>query len=287
MINMRDGITPSLIYFIFFHIDAMADISSQIDPPNDRPYEYKNLGTWSSISAMDSFLSSYNHANAYNNGTNKLAIGNYAIVQDGTYNTMWMIAGFDIEHNQNAIDGTVYDNGYGILLLNVYYAGSISLFNFAYNSSNTLSGGYINSDMHKTSLPSVATCLQNVFGSHLAQRNVLLSSSVDGNYYSNAYTWTTAHVTLPSVYQLYGSGNTSYRNKYDTGEANYVIPLSKSSVFRSDKGGHDTATRNIYGRSSSTYYCYSEYLSAFVSGDEPKNRKVTASSAVFPLIYIR
>ena len=45
MINMRDGITPSLIYFIFLYIDAIANLEFQADNPNDRSYTSTNLGT--------------------------------------------------------------------------------------------------------------------------------------------------------------------------------------------------------------------------------------------------
>ena len=45
-------------------------------------------------------------------------LGNYIqFYYDSRFSAEWEIAGFNCEHNQTAADGTVYDNGYGILLI--------------------------------------------------------------------------------------------------------------------------------------------------------------------------
>ena len=41
-----------------------------------------SLGTWSSLSDVDNFFNTYNHANGYNG----LKLGNYVTINDGTYN---------------------------------------------------------------------------------------------------------------------------------------------------------------------------------------------------------
>ena len=77
--------------------------------------------------------------------------------------------------------------------------------------------------MHTTTLPTVVTKLKTVLDTHVVNRNVLLSSSVDRTG-STAYTWTTADATLMSVGQMTGTF-ASHNNKYDDGEANYKLPL--------------------------------------------------------------
>ena len=269
---MRDCITPSLIYFIFLHIYAIANLEFQINDPNKRYDNSVSLGTWSSISDVDTFLSRFNHNNNYKDGSTKLSLGNYITIQDGTYNAIWEIAGFDMEHNQLAADGTTFDNGYGICLI-----PQTQLTITTWNASNPLTGDYKSSTMHTTHLPGIVTTLQNVLGSHIVQRNVLLSSSVDGNYYSNAYTWTKAYATLMSIGQMTGTF-ASYENKYDDGEANYKLPIFNSKDF---KTGSSFWSRGVCGSRS-------HYRAWLVGGDGSINYDyVVNARGVRPLIYLR
>ena len=206
---------------------TMSNLSTEIaeleefvnrDDPNTR-YESKDLGTWSSLADVDAFMSIYNYDSNYKDGDTLLSLGNYVTIQDGTYNVQWVIAGFDMEHNQTAADGTVYDNGYGICMI-----PKTSVTTAKWTSSTT-SGGYKSSYIHTTTLPTVVTNLKTVLGTHVVNRNVLLSSSVGStNTGSTAYTWTTADATLMSVGQCTGTF-ASHNNKYDDGEANYKLPL--------------------------------------------------------------
>lgn len=252
--------------------DAIAEIDILIDPPNKR-YESISLGTWNSVSDVDTFLSRFNHSTGYKDGDTKLKLGNYVTINDGTYNSQWMIAGFDIEHNQIAADGTVYDNGYGIGLI-----PTTQVTKAKWNESNTLVGAYKSSTMHTTHLPGIVTKLQNVLGSHIVQKNVLLSSSIDSNYYSNAYTWTTTYATLMSIGQMTGNFATN-RNKYDDGEANYKLPIFDYKEY----------TINSYFWSRNVYGKYGDECCAFIvypSGSFDANSNYHSYGAR-PLIYLR
>ena len=88
----------------------------------------------------------------------------------------------------------------------------------------------MSSSMHTSILPSFVSKLQSVLGSHIVQRNVLLSSGTDSKGYSNAYTWTTAYATLMSMGQMTGNFATN-NNKYDDGEANYKLPFFNNSGY--------------------------------------------------------
>lgn len=229
-----------------------------------------DLGTWSSISDVDTFLNRFSHNTAYKDGDTKLRVGNYVTIQDGTYNAVWEIAGFDIEHNQKASDGTVYDNGYGIFMV-----PKTTLTTAQWNDYY-LTGGYISSAIHTSYIPTAINVLKNILGSHIVNRNVLLSSSVDSNNYSNAYTWTTADATLMSWGQMSGTF-ASHRNKYDDGEANYKLPLFNSGGLSSTYFW----TRYIYGKYGSGYCAWS------VSGTTISNSYVNGDNGVRPLIYLR
>ena len=247
--------------------------------PNTR-YKSQNLGIWSSVSDIDNFVYRCCHDTGYYGAT----IGSYVTIKDGTYNKQWVIAGFDMEHNHKASDGNTKDNGYGICLI-----PKTSLGNYVWDSSNTspihngsIVNGYDGSEMNKIILPTVATNLQKVLGSHLVQRNVLLSTRVNENYYASAYAWTKAYCTLMSMGQVTGTF-ASNRNKYDDGEANYKLPL-----FNYETWSFDTWAwlRGLYGGGISiggnngSVYCLntsggSEYYICY------------NSRGLRPLIYIR
>ena len=191
--------------------------------PNTR-YEVKNLGTWSSIDDVNTFLDACNHDTGYYGAT----IGSYVTINDGTYNKQWIIAGFDMEHNHKASDGNTKDNGYGICLI-----PKNSLGNYTWDNNDDTSKGYYGSTINTSTLPNVANNLKKVLGDHLVLRNVLLSSARDSNYHASKYTWTTAYCTLMSMGQVTGKF-ASNRNKYDDGEANYKLPLFNYETWSFD-----------------------------------------------------
>ena len=250
--------------------DTIVNLEYQIDNPNDRNYTSTNLGTWSSVSDVDTFFSRFNRSNNYKDGI-ELRVGNYVTIQDGTYNAIWEIAGFDMENNQLAADGTVYDNGYGICMI-----PQTKVTSGKWNTSNTTTGGYKSSYMHTTVLPGIVTKLKTILGSHIVNRNVLLSSSIGGISESsaNAYTWTTAYATLMSIGQM--NGTFAARNtKYDDGEANYKLPIFNSKDF---KTGSHFWSRGVEGSGIAWYVSNSGSL----SGGNTSN-----AIGVRPLIYLR
>ena len=263
-----------LLLYFYHHTDAIANIQIDLDPPNKRYDNSVSLGTWSSISAVDAFFSRFNHDNNYKDGIVKLSLGNVVTIQDGTYNAVWEIAGFDMEHNQLAADGTTFDNGYGICLI-----PQTQLTTAKWNASSTLTGAYKSSTMNTTHLPDIVTKLQNVLGSHLIQRNVLLSNSVEnGNYYSNGYTWTTAYATLMSIGQMTGTFAAN-NNKYDDGEANYKLPIFNFMEFKTN---YSFWSRGVWGNGSGDYRAW------FVGSDGSiYDYSVSSTYGVRPLIYLR
>ena len=247
----------------------LGDVGQNIDTstPNTR-YEIKNLGTWSSVEDVNTFLDACNHVTGYYGAT----IGSYVTIKDGTYNKEWVIAGFDMEHNHKVLDGNIKDNGYGICLI-----PKTSLGNYVWDSNNSAKG-YYGSEMNNDILPTVANNLKKVLGDHLVLRNVLLSSAIDGAYYASAYTWTTAYCTLMSIGQVTGKF-ASNNNKYDDGEANYKLPLFNYEAWSFDAWAW---SRCICGGNSYGYYhIYG------IPGGPSDYHNCRDSYGLRPLIYIR
>ena len=181
-----------------------------------------------------------------------------------------------MEHNQKAADGTVYDNGYGIMLIirGTYTSGY-------WNTENTTAGGYLNSLAHSKTNQIATNIKNNILGTHLVNRNVLLSSSVDSSTgMASAATWTTAYGTLPSLGQFFGA----YRYAatiYDDGEANYMLPISNYNYITS---GVDRWFRNINAKSNSDYTVF--YLKSLGTMVETCAAN-SSSKYYYPLLYIR
>ena len=259
--------TSSLIYSMNQTLTSLNDACKLT--PNDR-FEYKSLGTWSSTSQVDTFLSTYTHANGYNG----ISVGNYVTIQDGTYNKAWLIAGFDTEYNRG---DTV--SGYGITMIPIE-----PLFNAQMNSSNTTAGGYYGSAMRTSTLPTVATNLKKVLGSHLLSRRVLLSNSINSSASSpagagwtgtsNGWTWYSEYLTLMSEVQVYGSS--VFGGGFDVGEACQKLPIFNFIHYNEYSRWHFW----LRAVASSAYFA-----NAAGSGDADYSF-ASASSGVRPLLYL-
>ena len=275
--------------------DAIDKVEGSIpeipDDPNDR--YISNTIKIKTLSDADSFCNTYNHDNGYNG----LKIGQTIQIY---YNSLgkydiWLIAGFDCEYNHTASDGTIKDNGYGICLI----CNSSNLIRGKpWNDTNTATP-YISSTIHTSTLQNLADDLKITFGSHLINRNVLLSSSIDGSTYNSiSYTWTKAYCTLPSVGQLNGKFG-QYKTIYDDGEANYQLPICKYPEFMYTDPYIEKWTRNVtkrpysnQGQGAYTFTCYSV---GSVNGRpniefQMNNNKITdegSFNVTCPIIYIR
>ena len=268
--------------------------------PNDQ-YDSNHtlITTINSVSDANIFFNTYNHSNGYNGlklgqkinilGTVKTFPSPYA-----SYSS-WYIAGFDCEYNHTASDGTIRNNGYGICLVMsnaMYIEGASVLCKF---SSNTQDTPYISSAIHTSILSTAASSLQSTLGSHLVNRNVLLSSSLsDNGTGSTAYTWTTAYATLMSIHQLIGYPPSNICNKYDVGEANYILPLYNYMHYGDNYyDAYTYYSRTICGLNNKNYplQYYAIPYRQNQSGSNTwifiDNTSFYSSRAIVPIIYIR
>lgn len=220
-------------------------------------------------------MSRFNHDNGYYDGNTKLSLGNYITIQDGTYNTQWMIAGFDVEYNKVAADGTTFDNGYGIGLVPRTYVttGKFSA------STYDVDRGYTNCTVHTQLLPTICNALGTVLGSHLISRRVLLSNGTDGGRRANSYTWTNTKATLMSAYQV--TGLFGYNSGFDVGEANYKLPVFDHMDY--SIVGSNYCLRGIWGTTNS----YDRLIWTITSNGSIDRGYMEGTWAIRPFIYIR
>ena len=268
----------SLGEFTFYRsTDAITSAMELADDPNKR-VDCKNSYNLTSIEDANYFCNNFNHNNNYNNGYTKLQLGDAIRILDGTYNIYYQIAGFDCEYNRPASDGTVYDNGYGIMLVPYWY-GNESMKGY-WNNSDTTSGGY-KSSLAQGSANYVGSIIKsNVLGDHLVTRKALLSSRINSNGNANNFEWVNVYATLPSLGQLFGFFN--YNNTiYDDGEANYKLPIFN---YFSWAKTFDYWLRNI-GDYSDTHYKVYNIMKQ--SGYHILNYVMSDEKYYMPLLYIR
>ena len=258
--------------------DALEDIEALLPGPNDS-YDPENtlIYTINSITDANQFCNTYNHNNRYNG----LKLWQKIKINDGTYNTTWYIAGFDCEYNHTASDGTIKDNGYGICLVPETEIMGSTIWKNDIESSDRSGWSYEESDIHRIYLPQVSNSLQQVLGSHLINRDVLLGNSVSYSEGTKSYTWTKAYATLMSGCQLSGE-QARWSNKYDDGEGNYQMPVYKFVDFWSAV------------KPSAWIRGVSVYAYAHVVSGNPYHNYIYAlelykkyPADVYPMIYIR
>ena len=179
-------------------------------------YEAKSLGTWTSLSQVNNFLAEYTHANDYRGTSHSpLSLGNYVTIQDGTYNSAWVIVGFDTEIDRGEIEA-----GYGISLIPYQYKDTMKS---CMNSTNVTTGGYQGSYMHNTTLPAIASKLNNVLSTHMIERSILTSNAVT-NGASSGWSWEGQKLSLLSEVQVYGTVLWG-AGEYNIGEACNKLPI--------------------------------------------------------------
>ena len=257
------------------YYDALEEIEDNI-PERISPNElydpkYTVVATFNSITDVNQFCNTYNH----NNGYNGLKLGQRIQINDGVYNKVWLISGFDMEHNQTAADGSIYDNGYGICL--IPYG---SLLDTQWHGSN-ISIAYMNSDIHILCNNTIINNLKNILENHLVYRNALLCNNTNKYNGAISYTWTKAYVTLPSMKQV---NVKTTEDPYDIGESNYILPLYNFERFAVELD-NDIGTWFRY----SSYYVSSQdkYYTYYMPYQTAMPTQITNTGPVRPVIYIR
>ena len=185
-------------------------------------YRGKNFGTFTSLSAVEQFLSDHGVSTGL---FNDLYIGDYFKIQDGTYNVEWEIAGFDTYLHKGDSDFATH---------HLALIPKTNLTTSKMNDTDDTTGGYANSYMHKTVIPAVDANLTKVLGNHLLSRRAYLTTTVNKDIASNAGAgwkgastagdWFTVKSCLMSEVAVYGSTIFS-SSFYDTAEDCERLPI--------------------------------------------------------------
>ena len=194
-------------------------------------------------------------------------MGNYVTIQDGTYNSSWVIVGFDIEDGRGDTN-----SGKGIGLIPYVYNDKMTSY---MNSSNVTTGGYQGSYMHNTTLPAIAAKLNNILGSHMIERRILTSNGVS-NGATSGWSWESQKLSLLSEVQICGSVVWG-AGGYNVGEACYKLPIFNYV-------GHLSFSRNDFWLRAVTTASYF----ANANGNGCAGNGTASNMAwVRPLLYIR
>jgi len=200
--------------------DVANPIAEEYGAYHNGIYRGKDLGTVNS-SNIGTFLTTHGVTSGK---FTDLYLGDKITIQDGTYNKVWLIAGFDTEWNKGDTAMTTH---------HISLIPEGTLLNAQMNSSNVTTGGYYGSAMNTTTIPSVVSALNNALGSRLRNRRVLLSNATNSSASmagagwtgaSSGWAWYDAKATLLTEVQVYGSTVFS-SSFYDVGEGCEKLPI--------------------------------------------------------------
>ena len=185
-------------------------------------YRGKNFGTFLSVSAVENFLTAHKVSSGV---FEDLYLGDYFRLQDGTYNVEWEIAGFDTYYQKG---DTAFTNHHIALI------PKTNLLTSKMNDTNDTTGGYYNSYMHQSVIPTIDTNLATILGNHLLARRALLSNAMNKDLTSGAgagwmgcttgWDWYTVKSCLMSEAAVYGSKVFS-SSFHDVGEDCERLPI--------------------------------------------------------------
>lgn len=134
-------------------------------------YRGKNFGTITADN-IDAFVTDHEIANGK---FTDLYLGDYFVIQDGTYNAEWMIAGFDLDYGYRKSSSAVVD--FHSITVIPRKAGVCT---GRMHSSNSTAGGIANSEIY-TTLGTIGTALAGVLGSHMVGQQATLWTACDEN----------------------------------------------------------------------------------------------------------
>ena len=236
-------------------------------------YRGKSFGTFASVSAVQQFLNDH----AVSTGLFKdLYIGDYFKIQDGTYNVEWEIAGFDTYLHKGDSDFVTH---------HLALIPKTNLTTSKMNATDDTTGGYYNSYMHQSVIPTIDTNLATILGNHLLARRALLSNAMNKDLTSGAgagwmgsatgWDWYTVKSCLMSEVAVYGSKVFS-SSFYDVGEDCERLP-----IFQFKGHSYDRQWFWLRAVASGSYFARADTI-----GTPGINHASIAGGGVRPLICV-
>lgn len=203
---------------------------------NRNTYRGKNLGT--SVTSTQK--------TAIQNGTfDDLFIGDYWTISG----VKWLIADMDYWY----LD---YDDEKKFTKHHLVMIPEKALYNAKMNSSQSTTGGYVGSEMHKTNLETAKNTITAAFGSMvLTHKELLVNAVSDGK--PSGIAWLDSTVELPNECMMYGHPHFAPANNGSTVQMIHTIDKTQLALFAL----RPQLIRSQYGQwlrdvvSSSTFAC--------------------------------
>ncbi len=247
---------------------------TSLSPKNrNAQFRGKALGTISSLNEYIAFRTAHG---IDDHSYKDLYLGDSFKIQDGTYNTRWMVVHFDYFGARSNNVMKTYD----VVLMGIPNAS----LNTKMNSTATVEGGYKGTIVNNTVCPAIASALSTVLGSYLKTYNHLISNASNANVASMAGSgstgaavareWSQKQCIIPTELQVYGAPVTS-SSLFDIGEA-----TSKLAAFHFVSPCWEGGNYWLRDISNSANFCSVSYSAC--------NDSTAANTECYirPLIYI-
>ena len=167
-------------------------------------------------------------ANIQNGSFKDMFIGDYFSVNDSNY----VIAGINTKHlhGDNAPLGNhllLMPDRFSKLEDGTVLRGNGKDTNYM-NDTDTTAGGFANTKLYKTIMPSIQKKLEADFGSHLLNFREVVSTHVDDSGAPDQAEWRDAKLGIPNEVMIYGTtlnGNNKNGSRYNIGDDDTQLPL--------------------------------------------------------------
>ena len=175
-------------------------------------------------------LNSTHIANIQNGSFHDMFIGDYFTINGANY----VIAGINTKHLHG--DGAALGNHLVLMpdRFSTLEDGTVmrpdGKTTHYMNDTDTTDGGFANTKLYKTYMPSIQKKLEADFGSHLLTFREVVSTHVDSNGAPDQAEWRDAKVGIPNEVMIYGSplnGNNKNSSWYNVGDDDVQLPLFK------------------------------------------------------------
>jgi hypothetical protein len=204
-----------------------------------------------------------------------LYLGDYFILQDGTYNVEWMIAGFDVEFMAGKDDATNRITEHCLMLI----PKGPGVLKARMHSSDTTAGGIVNSEIAST-LTNIENIFVGTFGSHMKKHLIYMANRANAETGSptGINTGTGTIPVLMNIVEVCGSNYNTFADNFmaASGTKN-KLPIF--NVYKDPRLGGDYWFENIR---NATQFATTRHEGCSITGANASN----ASYYVRPKITI-
>jgi hypothetical protein len=189
-------------------------------------YRGKNLGTLTS-SDIDDFCTEHEITQG---NFKDLYLGDYFVLQDGTYNVEWMIAAFDYTFNYNK-SSTAHITNHAIAII----PRGAGIEKRRFHSSDVTTSGIRFSELGEFLYGSFKSHFAEFLGDHVGEGMVSMSNAADADGVATGMTTGTAPVVIPCEVEFFGSitttknPNTDCTGKHLLPVFNFITPYQFSN----------------------------------------------------------